>query len=449
MPSDPFIGIDFGTCNSSVAWFNPQTGQAEILLNAEGEQKTPSVVYFGANGTVVGKHAENRLESAEDRKCVVTAVKRDLAKRRAWLFADKRITPIDVVSQILEKLKLDAEVLHFREPVYKAVITHPADFDEVEKDKLREAGQQAGFKEVSLLEEPVAAAMAYVQAGMKVGRNVLVYDLGGGTFDLAFLVRDEDQGSFRLAMAPKGDRIGGEDFDGAIYDHFDKLVKERIGLEVSEEGVYLHLRRRCRDWKESLSVCEKPQAFSYWLPKAKKSLKFTLTRKTFDGLIESLVQKTVLLAKEMQREAAEAGHEPEDLLLIGGSSRVPLISSSLRAELKIEPRQWQMQDLAVALGAAYHANDLWTTGSELNCTARAARFSDRAIRDDSELFKLLEKGRTLLTRALQVRQIEADSPVLHLVQESALNEALLAMLRPHVKYDPIMRTRCVYTAKFW
>jgi molecular chaperone DnaK (HSP70) len=375
MSSEPFIGIDFGTCNSSVAWFNPRTGQAEILLNAEGEQKTPSVVYFGADGTVVGKHAEDRLESVQDRKRVFTAVKRELAKPRAWLIQDNRVTPIDVARIILRKLKCDAEQLHFHETVNKAVITHPAVFDEFEKDKLREAGQQAGFQEVILLEEPVAAAMAYVQAGMKVRRNVLVYDLGGGTFDLAFLVRDEDQEPFRLASSPKGDRIGGEDFDRAIYDHFDKKVKKQLGLEVSEEGVDLNLLRRCRGWKESLSISENPQPFSYWLYKAKKSLKYTLTRKTFEGLIDPLVQKTVLLAKEVQREASEAGHEPEDLLLIGGSSRVPLISSCLQAELKLEPRKWQMQDLAVALGAAYHGQRLW--GRKTKPPVPAAKKSDR------------------------------------------------------------------------
>ena len=359
MSSDPFVGIDFGTCNSSVAWFNPRTGQAEILLNAEGEQKTPSVVFFGADGPLVGKPAENRLESVEDRKRVVTAVKRALAKPSAWLFDDKRITPIDVASLILGKLKHDAEELHFREAVNKAVITHPAVFDEVEKDKLREAGQQAGFQEVSLLEEPVAAAMAYVQAGVKVGRNVLVYDLGGGTTDLAFLLRDEDQEPFRLAFAPKGDRIGGLDFDRKIYEHFGKLVEEKLGLVVSEEGIDQQLLRRCRDWKESLSSSEKPQPFSYWLPKAKRSLKYTLTRKTFEGLIVSLVQQTVILAKEVQREAAEAGHEPEDLLLIGGSSRVPLISNRLQAVLNTEPRRWHKQDIAVSLGAACFAERMW------------------------------------------------------------------------------------------
>src|SRR5271169_2231355 len=108
--TQPFIGIDFGTCNSSAAWFNPKTGQAELLLNAEGEDKTPSVVYFGPNNqTVVGKHAEEQLENPEGRKRVLSAVKRDLAKQTATVVGDRRVTPLDAVTLILEKIKRDAE----------------------------------------------------------------------------------------------------------------------------------------------------------------------------------------------------------------------------------------------------------------------------------------------------------------------------------------------------
>lgn len=136
----PFIGIDFGTCNSSAAWFNPKTGQAEPLLNAEGEDKTPSVVYFGPRETVVGRFAEERLESPEDRKRVVIAVKRDLAKRRAWVVDDRSVTPLEAAALILGKIKRNAEEGHFRTPVTRAVITCPAVFDEMEKSKLRGGG---------------------------------------------------------------------------------------------------------------------------------------------------------------------------------------------------------------------------------------------------------------------------------------------------------------------
>src|SRR5580693_6594495 len=175
MASAPFIGIDFGTCNCSVAWFNPQIAHAELLLNAEGEDKTPSVVYFGPSEVLVGRHAEAGLESREARKRVLSAVKRDLVRPRAWMFGDRRVTPVEAAAEILKKLRRDAEEGQFHEPIVRAVITCPAAFDEAEKDKLREAAALAGFQEVELLEEPVAAAIAYARAGVQVGRYVLVY----------------------------------------------------------------------------------------------------------------------------------------------------------------------------------------------------------------------------------------------------------------------------------
>jgi len=357
--TEPFIGIDFGTCNSSAAWFNPRTGQAEPLLNAEGDDKTPSVVYFGPRETVVGRHAEERLESPEERKRVLIAVKRDLAKKCAWVVDDRSVTPLDAAALILGKIKRDAEEGHFRDPVVRAVITCPAVFDESEKDKLREAAALAGFRDVALLEEPVSAALAYAENGIKVGSHVLVYDLGGGTFDLALLAREEGDDAYRLAMEPRGERIGGEDFDRAIYDYFDARIRKMWEQPICPDGLDLLLLRQCRRFKESLSASEQPAPLNWYWPGKKGQLKLKLNRAQFESLVEKHVERTVRLTRTIQEDAATAGYQLDSVILIGGSSRMPCIVRRLQETLQVEPRKWQKQDVAVALGAAYQAQRIW------------------------------------------------------------------------------------------
>jgi hypothetical protein len=353
-----FLGIDFGTTNSSMAWFNSKTGQAEVLLNAEGEDRTPSVVFFGAKEVLVGKYAEERLEDPADRSRIIAAAKRDLAKSRVWLIDGRRVTPVVVAAQILKKLKRDAEETHFHAPVERAVITFPAVFDEIEKDRLREAARQAGFQEIELLEEPVAAAIAYARAGIQVGDQVLVYDLGGGTFDIALLVRDNSNQSFRLAVKPRGDRIGGEDFDRALYDHLEDKLREKVGKPMCPNGYDLHLLRQCRRYKENLSATEQPSPLSWWWP-GQGQLRIKLNRAKFEGLIDARVSRTVRLTETLCADASNAGYVMNSVILIGGSSRIPLVQRRLHETLRIKPQRWQKQDVAVALGAANHAEHLW------------------------------------------------------------------------------------------
>ena len=358
MRSHPFLGIDYGTCNSSMAWFNPQTAQAEILRNAEGEEKTPSVVWFGPREVLVGKYAEERLEHDEDRKDVIVAAKRALAKQRCWRCHGRNVTPVDAAAAVLKKLKHDAEALHFHQPVTRAVITHPAIFDAVEKERLGEAARCAGFQEVALLAEPVAAAWAYVAAGLEVGRHVLVYDLGGGTFDLA-LVGDEGDGVFRLALEPLGLRIGGEDFDRVIYAYLDEKTQEKFGRGLGGDGEYdLAFLRRCRRYKENLSLSETPVPIS-WIVSGLGRLKLEIKRTRFEERIGELVEKTVDLTRRVHEEARECGRGVDTLILIGGSTRVPLVRRRLQETLAVKPLCWQNQDVAVALGAAYHAQSQW------------------------------------------------------------------------------------------
>ena len=201
------------------------------------------------------------------------------------------------------------------------MITCPAVFDQVEKDKLRQAAKLAGFKEIELLEEPVAAAIAYSEAGLKVGRYVAVYDLGGGTFDLAVLVREEGEGTFRLAIEPRGERIGGEDFDKAIYECFDNKLHKQTGKPICSDGVDLHLLRQCRKFKEKLTSHEKPPPFSWFCPRKGNIGGLGLKRARFEELIEKHVERTIQLTGLILKDAVAAGYKIELVILIGGSAK--------------------------------------------------------------------------------------------------------------------------------
>ena len=246
MASAPFIGIDFGTCNSSAAWFNPRTGQAETLLNAEGEDKTPSVVYFGPNETVVGKHAEERLESPEDTQASGDRGEAGPGQAARRLLGDRRLAPLDVAAEILGKTQTGCRGGPFPRSRDAGGDHLPCRLRRSGEGPAQASGPSGWFPGGGLLEEPVAAALAYAEAGMNVGRYVLVYDLGGGTFDLALLDREEGDDAFRLAMEPRGDRIGGEDFDRAIYDYFDADFRKKLEQPICPDGLDLHLLRQCR-----------------------------------------------------------------------------------------------------------------------------------------------------------------------------------------------------------
>jgi formylglycine-generating enzyme required for sulfatase activity/actin-like ATPase involved in cell morphogenesis len=373
----PFLGIDFGTSQSSMAWFNPRTNQAEVLRNAEGEEKTPSVVYYGDGETLVGKPAEDLLENEHERGRILFSVKRDLAKRVRYSLGDRYLRPVEVVADILRKLKRDAEEGHFGEPVGRAVITHPAVFDQEEKGLLEEAAKVAGFTDVVLLPEPVAAAVAYAEAGLNVGDSVLVYDLGGGTFDLALLNRGAAAEAFSLAAEPRGLRCGGDDFDLALYDHCETIAQRTLKRGIGMIGRRdLQFLRECRRRKENLSQSTRSKFSSYL--RGGVRFEHAIDRESFEKLIGSAVKPTIILTRSMLDEATSEGWQPKSVVLIGGSSRVPLVQQLLREAMPIEPVKWERRDVAVALGAAYHGRTLWRAkASACNMERSAPEISPR------------------------------------------------------------------------
>jgi ribosomal protein L7/L12 len=400
--SAPFLGIDFGTSKSSMCWFNPRSGQAEVIKNAEGEDKTPSIVYFGEKEVLVGTPAERLLQDEKERGRVFISVKRDLARAtRFSLPGGRRVSPVDVAAEVLRKLKRDAEAGHFHEPVERAVITCPAAFSQLERDKIEQAARAAGFKEIRLLAEPVAAALAYARAGLKVGRTVLVYDLGGGTFDLALLAREEAADSFRLGMEPKGvARCGGDDFDWALYEHCDEAAQQTLRRAISlDSGGDLGFLRECRLAKEALSVRDRYSFRCYLSGGA--LFEHALDRPTLEGLVRPHFEMTVRLTRSLVEEAGRQQLTVETVVLIGGSSRVPLASRLLKEALPVEPQEWQHRDLAVALGAAWYANSLWGKSTPSVGTAKAAAAAG------SEVPQARSEDSVVLTNQLQRLEEEA------------------------------------------
>ncbi len=391
MKKEPVLGIDFGTTYSSMAWFNPQTGRAEVLRNAEGEEKTPSVVYYGDKEVVVGKVAEYYVEDPQACKRVLRAVKRHLAEDTRYAVGSRQVRPVQAAAEILRKLKQDAEGGHFRREVQRVVLTHPAVFDEVEKERLREAARLAGFAEVVLLEEPVAAALAYLAAGVgPVEQGILVYDLGGGTFDLTLVVPDEGPAGFRVALPPRGSRIGGEDFDRAIYDDFDNFVRQ-YGASLGKDGLNLAFLKRCQKYKENLSVVEEPAAPLGWFwSEGRELISRSMTRRDFERLINAHVEDTVKLTRQLLREANKKGLQAKHVLLIGGSSRIPLIQRRLKEELQTEPLVWEQRDIAVALGAAIYGARY---DQKTNCTNPAAIREHRLDEKGPSLGELVQRAR--------------------------------------------------------
>ena len=348
-----------------MARFSADARQAVVVCNSEGSEKTPSIVYFGETETLVGDPAAHVLaDSGGDRETaarVIRSVKRNLVSPpRIALPGGRTVRPTEVAAQILGKLRQDADERNGNGATERAVITCPAVFDAPQQQAIVDAAQQAGFCEVELVEEPRAAALAFEHAGGTIGKGVLVYDFGGGTFDAAFVVREEGENRFYLALEPDGDpNCGGDDIDQALYDFFDRQAREELGRPISGDdgAVDVAFLRTCRRRKESLSK-SRHATFSTLLSGG-VAFRSSIDRETFEGLIAPIVERTIRITQQVARRASEAGYPVDTVLLVGGSSQVPLVERRITETLEQTPQTWGHRDLAVALGAAYHAASLW------------------------------------------------------------------------------------------
>lgn len=340
------VGIDLGTTLSALAVVD-EYGVPRIVPNAEGDKLTPSVVYFGDDEILVGKGALH--EALNSPKQAVRFVKREMGEQfTIYRHRNTRYYPEDVSAEILKKLKQDAE-LSLGFPVQDAVISVPAYFDEARRRATKEAGQKAGLNVARLISEPTAAALAFGFARQEANRqNILVYDLGGGTFDVTLI---SIAGKQVQVLAVEGEHeLGGLDFDNEILKHIIGIFRKKYGFDPIEDSeIEIELRERVEQAKKMLSV---QQQVSILVRARGNSLRMKLTQVEFTAMIDHFL-KASLMRVEMVLEAANLNKSNvNEVLLVGGSTRIPAIANMLQEYFGKPPLRSVNPDEAVAYGAA-------------------------------------------------------------------------------------------------
>ena len=352
------VGIDLGTTNSAVTVL--EAGEPKVIANAEGFRTTPSVVAFTKDGNIlVGETAKRQAVTNVDR--TVSSVKRHMGTSWKFKVDDKEYTPQEISARILMKLKRDAET-YLGESVTDAVITVPAYFNDAERQATKEAGEIAGLNVLRIINEPTAAALAYGLDKGKEDELILVFDLGGGTFDVSLLeVGKDDEFSTIQVRATSGDnRLGGDDWDQRVVDHLVKKFKETSGVDVSKDKIALQrLKEAAEQAKKELSQATTAQMQLPYLSLTENgpaNLDESLTRAQFESLTSDLLERTRKPFEDVIREAGIKVSDIHHVVLVGGSTRMPAVTELVK---KLtggkEPNKGVNPDEVVSVGAALQA----------------------------------------------------------------------------------------------
>jgi molecular chaperone DnaK len=353
------VGIDLGTTNSVVSVL--EGGEPTVIANAEGSRTTPSVVAFSKTGEVlVGEVAKRQAVTNVDR--TISSVKRHMGTDWSQDIDDKKYTPQEISARILGKLKRDAEE-YLGEPVTEAVITVPAYFNDAERQATKDAGQIAGLDVKRIVNEPTAAALAYGLDKGKEDELILVFDLGGGTFDVSLLEvgKDEDEFSTIQVRATSGDnRLGGDDWDFRVVEHLIKQVKNSSGVDLSKDKIALQrLREASEQAKKELSSATSTNISMQYLSMSENGpihLDEKLTRAQFQQMTQDLIDRTKAPFHAVIRDAGISVSDIDHVVLVGGSTRMPAVTEVIK-ELTggREPNKGVNPDEVVAVGAALQA----------------------------------------------------------------------------------------------
>ena len=353
------VGIDLGTTNSAIAVL--EGGEPTIIPNAEGARTTPSVVAFSKTGEVlVGEIAKRQAVTNVDR--TISSVKRHMGTDWTTEIDGKKYTAQEISARILKKLKADAEA-YLGEPVTEAVITVPAYFNDAQRQATKDAGQIAGLKVERIVNEPTAAALAYGLEKGKEDELILVFDLGGGTFDVSLLEvgKDDDGFSTIQVRATSGDNhLGGDDWDQRIVNWLIDQVKAKTGADLSKDAVALQrLKEAAEQAKKELSSATSTNISLQYLSMTADGpihLDETLTRAKFEELTADLLERTKKPFRDVMAEAGVTVSEIDHVVLVGGSTRMPAVTEVVK-ELTggREPNKGVNPDEVVAVGAALQA----------------------------------------------------------------------------------------------
>ncbi|MEL3961751.1 molecular chaperone DnaK [Lysinibacillus endophyticus] len=398
------IGIDLGTTNSCVAVL--EGGEPKVIPNPEGNRTTPSAVSFKNGERQVGEVAKRQSITNPN---TILSIKSKMGTSEKVKIEDKEYTPQEVSAMILQYLKGYAED-YLGEKVTKAVITVPAYFNDAQRQATKDAGKIAGLEVERIINEPTAAALAYGLDKQDVDQKILVFDLGGGTFDVSIL--ELGDGVFEVLATAGDNKLGGDDFDQKVMDYLVEEFKKENGIDLSKDKMAMQrLKDAAEKAKKDLSGVTSTQISLPFITAGADGplhLELNLTRAKFDEITRDLVERTIIPTRQALSDAGLSASDLDKVILVGGSTRIPAVQEAVKRETNQEPHKGVNPDEVVAMGAAVQGGVL--TGDVKDIVLLDVTPLSLGIETMGGVFtKLIDRNTTIPTSKSQVFSTAADN----------------------------------------